>query len=87
MGAPYDLTGAYFGVFRLTLGDLVETGAVTLGGTTGVITFSLTDDQTYRLQGRARYTLAVVFGVDDVRPILNGRFTTARSALVPVVAL
>jgi hypothetical protein len=85
MGAPYDLSGALFGIFRVMLSDgTVEVGKVTLGGTTGVINFSLTDEQTYRLQGRSRYTLAVVFGDDDVRPLLNGRFTVSRSALIPV---
>lgn len=84
-GTPYNLTTAVRGIFRVKKGDVIELGAVVLGGTTGKITFSLTDDQTYRLLGRANYTLAVVYSVNDIRPVLNGRFTTLVSALVPTL--
>lgn len=86
-GPVYDLTRAVRGIFRVVQGDVVEEGVVVLGGITGVITFTLTDEQTFRLLGRSRYSLAVVYGIDDVRPVLNGRFTVNRSALIPTTGV
>lgn len=82
---PYDLTGTY-AVFRLTKdSDVMDGGAVISDAAGGRIDLLLTDNQTDAMVGKWLYTVAVVFGPDDVRPVLNGRFTVTRSALVPVL--
>lgn len=84
---PRDNSAATRGIFRLTRGDLVVEGLAIPRGVTGVISCSLTDEQTFVLLGRARFTVALVFGVDDVPAVLNGTFVTNKSALVPTGVL